>query len=278
MKTERVSYDVITPRAARPRHGIISHRFFLLGKTKGDERMNRHTALCICAVLALLSVSLGCKATEDITPAPTAKPEVPNVVVTNQQLPPEHSIEVQGRGAVAATPDQSTITIGVQGEGETAEEATQVCEETAQGVRDIAAAQGVLPRDVSASGVALSTKQRESDGAITGYVAVDTITIVTSDVGAANAILSAIIDAGITESYEVLYSLTDASSAYREALAAAMADALDRATALAEASGVTLGAVVGVAEKPVEDPLTSVASESSTIQVSAEVTVRYLIP
>ena len=239
--------------------------------------MKRQIAL-FCAVLALAGLFLGCKATEDITPAPTAKPEKPSVVVTNQQLSPEHSIEVQGRGEVAAIPDRSTITIGIRGEGETAEEATLHCEESALNVRDIASAQGVPPESVTAAGVSLGTKQRESDGAIVGHIATDTITMVISDVGDANAILSAIIDAGITETYAVLYSLTDASGAYQEALAAAMADASARATALAVASNVPLGAVIGVTEKPIEGPLTGESSESSTINITAEITVRYLIP
>ncbi len=50
-------------------------------------------------------------------------------------------------------------------------------------------AQGVLPENLTTAGVTLSTHQRESDGAITGYVATDTITILIYDVGKVNAVL-----------------------------------------------------------------------------------------
>ncbi len=239
--------------------------------------MKRNAAACLIAVLLVGIVCAGCKAEDDITPAPTAKPDQASVVVNNEQLPQEHVIEVCGYGEVIAKPDFSTITIGVQGKSETAEEATQLCETAAQSVCDLATGQGALTKNITTAGVTLSTTQRESDGMITGYVAADTITVVVNDVEKVNAILSAIIDAGITESYEVTYSLSDASSAYQEALSAAMAAAQEKAAAIAVAGGVTLGAVVEVTETPSDAPLVGVAFESSAIAVSAEVTVRYLI-
>jgi uncharacterized protein YggE len=75
----------------------------------------------------------------------------------------------------------------------------------------------------------------------------------------------------------VTYSLTDASSAYNDALAAAMSNAYEKASALAAAGGVTLDTIVSVVETPGEDQLVGVAFESSAIAVNAQVTVVYLI-
>ena len=111
-------------------------------------------------------------------------------------------------------------------------------------MKDIAGEQSVLAKNLTTSGVTLSTNTRESDGAVTGYVARETITIIENNVERVNAILSPIIDAQIIESYEVTYSIRDASAAYDGALAAAMADAQEKAAAIAEAGGVTLGPVV----------------------------------
>ncbi len=232
------------------------------------------TALLLLAALVALA---GCKEESDITPGPTAKPEQPTVIVNNEPQVDAHTILVNGFGEVNAAPDFSTIIIVVVGSSETAEEAATMCETLTQQVNDIALAQGVLPRNLSSAGVTLSTNTRESDGAITGYVARDTITITLDDVNKVNTVLSPIIDAGITESYEATYSLLDVSAAYSGALAAAMEDAQEKAAAIAEAGGVTLGSILSVSETPVEDKFVGVAFKSSTIAVSANLTVTYVI-
>lgn len=233
--------------------------------------------ICVLALLLCTVALSGCKEEGDITPGPTAKPEQPTVIVNNEAAEAEHTIAVSGFGEVIAAPDFSTITIVVVGSSETAEEAATKCETLTQQVRDIATEQGVLPKKFSAAGVTLSTKQRESDGAITGYVARDTITITLDEVSKVNSVLSPIIDAGIPESYEATYSLLDASAAYSSALAAAMQDAQEKAAAIAAAGGVALGTILSVLEAPVADNLVGVAFKSSAIAVSANLTVTYQI-
>jgi len=127
------------------------------------------------------------------------------------------------------------------------------------------------------SGVTLSSTTRESDGAVTGYTARQTITIIENEVSIVNAILSPIIDAHITESYEVTYSLLDASAAYDGALAAAVADAKEKAEAIAQAGGVALDSILLVTETPLENQLVGVAFKSSAIAVNANLTVTYSV-
>ena len=218
-----------------------------------------------------------CKEQEDITPGPTAKPQQPTVIVNNEAKESEHYIEVGGFGEVIAEPDFSTITIVAMGASATSEEAAANCAAVTLQVKDIAGTQSVLANNLTTSGVTLSTNTRESDGAVTGYVARETITIIENNVERVNAILSPIIDARIIESYEVTYSIRDASAAYNGALAAAMADAQEKAAAIAQAGGVTLGPVVSVSETPTESQLVGVAFKSSSIGVTANLTVTYLI-
>ena len=232
---------------------------------------------CLILILSAAFAFAACKEAEDITPGPTAKPTQPTVIVNNEAADAEHTVVVGGYGEVIAQPDFSTISIVVTGKSATSEEAAAKCEETAQKVKEIAAQQNVLEANLTASGVTLSTNVRESDGAVTGYVARETITIVENDIERVNGILSPIIDANIIESYEVTYSLLDASKAYDGALAAAMADALEKAQAIALAGGVTLGQVVSVAEAPVESQLAGITFTSSAISVTASLTVTYQI-
>ena len=248
-----------------------------LNERMKDKRPTLPRLICIVLMLACFAAFYGCKEEGDITPGPTTKPEQPTVIVNNDTGKKERTIAVNGFGEVIAAPDFSTITVVVVGNSETAEEAAAKCEALTKQVQEIATAQGVLPASMSAAGVTLSSNQRESDGAITGYVARDTITIHLENVSKVNAVLSPIIDAHITESYEATYSLLDASAAYSGALAAAMQDAQEKAKAIAEGGGVALGGIVSVSETPVENKLVGVAFKSSEIAVSANLTVTFSI-
>lgn len=229
-------------------------------------------------LIALIVFSMAaCKEQDEIVPGPTAKPEQPNVIVNNEAVEPDHTIIVSGYGEVIAEPDFATINIVTAGASATSEEAATLCETMTAQVKEIAGAQNVLSKNLTVSGVTLSSTTRESDGAVTGYTARQTITIIETNINRVNTILSPIIDARITESYEVTYSLTDASSAYAGALAAAVADAEEKAEAIAVASNVALDEVVLVTEAPLENQLVGVAFKSSSIAVNANLTVTFSI-
>jgi len=244
--------------------------------TGTKKRMIRIFITLLLTSLTVFSLA-ACKEEADITPGPTAKPEQPNVIVNNEALPPDHTIVVGGYGEVIAAPDFATISIVTVGASSTSEEAASICESMTQQVKDIAGAQNVLSKNLTVSGVTLSSTTRESDGAVTGYTARQTITIIENEVSIVNAILSPIIDAHITESYEVTYSLLDASAAYDGALAAAVADAKEKAEAIAQAGGVALDSILLVTETPLENQLVGVAFKSSAIAVNANLTVTYSV-
>lgn len=233
----------------------------------------------LAALITVLSVScFGCKADEEIKPGPTPKPATPEVIVNNAQVPPEHIIQVGGYGEVIASPDYATITLGVSGTAETAEQASARCQENLDGVYAAADTLGVSKSDISDAGITITAHQRETDGAITGYAGTAQIVIIANDVKTANSIMSSIIDAAVCELKSVTYSLTDATTAYQSALVAAMSDAHQKAQALAEAGTVTLGAVIGVVETPIDDStLVGVDFDTSAIAVPAKITVQYLI-
>lgn len=236
---------------------------------------SRSLAIAMAAAALLL---VGCKAEEQIKPAPTPKAASPEVVVNHELVPNEHIIAVTGYGEVMAQPDYATLTLGVQGAAETAEQASVLCEENLKSVYDVASSLGVRYSEMQDAGVTITAQQRETDGVITGYLATATITIITRDVRAANTVMTGIVDASVGELKSITYSITDTTAAYNGALLAAMEDASQKATTLAEASGVSLGEVVGVVETPGNDnELVGVDFESSAIAVPARVTVQYLI-
>ena len=234
------------------------------------------TAL-IAAPLALLLLG-GCKAEEEIVPGPTPRPASPQVVVNHELVPNEHTITVSGRGEVIAAPDFATLTLNVQSTADGAEQANATCEENLKSVYEVALSLGVRRSDITDTGVNMTPQQRESDGAITGYLATATVTIIAHELNTANSVMSGIIDASVGELKSITYGIQDASMAYQEALLAAMEDARVKAEAIAAAAGTTIGKVVGVEESSNDDSsLVGVDFESSSIAVPAKVTVKYLI-
>lgn len=239
---------------------------------------NRRLAVLTISLALPLLFSMGCKAQDDITPGPTPKQTGPDVIVNNQNQPPEHLIQVAGFGEMKTVPDYATITLSVQSNAETAEAASAKCEENLAGVLDAAVALGVSRGDIKDAGITITAVTRESDDAITGYTAADVITITAHNVSTANSVVSGIVDASSSELKSVTYSITDTTTAYRGALAAAMADAAEKAATVAQAGGFTLGAVVGVTETTTDqDRLIGASFETSEIAVPARVTVQYLI-
>lgn len=228
-------------------------------------------------ILPMLFALAACKEEGDITPGPTAKPEQPTVIVNNEALPEAHTIVVSGYGVVTVEPDFATISIVTAGSSGSSEEAATLCETATQQVKDTAGAQSVLTRNITTSGVTIDATIRESDGTVTGYIARQTITIHEDNIDRVNAILSPIIDAKIIESYEVTYSLLDASAAYAEALAEAVADAKAKAEAIAAAGQVMLDKMILVSEAPVENQLVGVVFKSSSIDVEANLSVTFSV-
>ena len=243
----------------------------------GWQKKTIRFVLCAAMIVLMIGTLAACKEESEIVPGPTTKPEQPNVIVNNEAVEPDHTIVVSGYGEVIAEPDFATINIVTVGASETSEEAASLCETMTAQVKEIAGAQNVLSKNLTVSGVTLSSTTRESDGAVTGYTARQTITIIETNINRVNTILSPIIDARITESYEVTYSLTDASSAYAGALAAAIADAREKAEAIALAGQVAIDEVILVTEAPLENQLVGVAFKSSSIAVNANLTVTYSI-
>lgn len=230
--------------------------------------------------LAIAAVLLtGCKAEDEIINVPTPKPETQHVVITNQSLQPEHAIVVHGSGEVIVSPDFATIALKVTAAADTAENASQTCAEKMQAVLDAAQKLGIQEADRKVASIEITAVTRESDGATTGYLATETVTLTIRDIEFVNSVMSTLVDSSVSEIVSVSYSLLDASGAYRSALAAAMDDAKARATAIAEASSLRLGPVVAVEEADsFEKDIADEDFESSEIAISALVTVTYSIP
>lgn len=188
------------------------------------------------------------------------------------------SITVTGNGSVAGVPDRATFSFTVTSVADTAKDALAKNETDADAV--VAALKGA---NVQTSGLTLDQRTDANGNPIPGYTATTTVTA-DADLADAGSLIDAAVAAGATSFSGPSFSLSDQDTLYRAALKAAVADAKDKATALADAAGVTLGAVQTISEgQQVTTPLPFGPAAGAakivpgTQTVDATVTVTYAL-
>ena len=128
--------------------------------------------------------------------------------------------------------------------------------------------------------------QSSQDGmTILGYVASNSVTVRTA-LGSAGKIVDAAVGAGANGVSGPSLDVADQTTLYRDALHKAIDDAKLKAQALADAAGLTLGAVQSITEGgsmsppvPIADKMSagSVPVEAGTQQIQASATVTYAV-
>lgn len=197
-------------------------------------------------------------------------------------------ITVTGTGSVKAAPDRADFTFGVETQGETADAA--LAANSAAVAKVIAALKGagVAAADIQTQQVSVSPRYDADGQKITGYTAVNSVNATVRDLANAGAVVDAAVKAGANQVYGPTLSISEQSGLYQDALEKALADARQKATTIAAAAGVSLGAVVDIVEgaqagPPV--PLAAGAAEADQAapiepglqEISASLTVTYAI-
>ncbi len=162
-------------------------------------------------------------------------------------------ITVTGEASVSAAPDQATVSIGVTTTADTAAEALAQNSAAMQAVIDRLKAAGIAEVDLQTQGLSVNPNWTGYDSSssaptIAGYTATNMLNVRV----AALAGLGAVLDAAVTDGANTLNGLTfglaDPRPALDEARRLAVADAVAKATLLAQAAGVTLGDIVSISE------------------------------
>lgn len=194
------------------------------------------------------------------------------------------TITVTGNGTVDVTPDKASFDFGVTTNGTTAVEALGKNSDQANAIIAALKSAGVASSDIQTSEVSL-WPQTSSDGTkITGYQASNTVTV-NAPIAKSGDIVDAAVGAGANNVDGPNLDTSDTSSSYAEALKNAMDDAKTKAQAIADAAGLTLGAIAHVSDQgsePMPMPYAMAAAakstppiEAGTQQVQASVTVTY---
>lgn len=161
-------------------------------------------------------------------------------------------ITVTGTGEVAAVPDMATIILGVQVRGDTAAAALAANSERLAAVLARLKATGIADRDLQTSGLGLGPQLDYSrDGQpprVVGYEATNMLTVRVRDLARLGAVLDQAVADGANTLNGLSFGLAEPQAALDKARVAAVQDARRKADMMAQAAGVSLGAVLEMSE------------------------------
>jgi len=191
---------------------------------------------------------------------------------------PGRMILVTGHGVAEAPADRATITVGVQTSRPTAQDAQERTSAAMNQIIGRITALGVPRERIRTVEVNLFAERKQPSGEISGYQAVQRISVTLDDLSLPGRVIDAATSAGANILDGVTFGLRDPAAFRDRALAAAIQDARAAATAAAAAAGVTLVRVVRLEEiEPGISPLPRMAmqapAESATAVLPGTLTV-----
>jgi uncharacterized protein YggE len=199
--------------------------------------------------------------------------------------PTNKTITVNGNGSVTTVPDRATFSFTIDTRAKTATGALAQNSTDAAAVIAALKAAGVPAANLQTSQVSLMPQTSQDGTTIVGYVAQNSVTVKTA-LGSAGKIVDAAVGAGANGVSGPSLDTSDQTTLYRDALHKAVDDAKLKAQALADAAGLTLGAVQSITEGgsmsppvPIADKMSagSVPVEAGTQQIQASATVTYAV-
>jgi uncharacterized protein YggE len=162
------------------------------------------------------------------------------------------SITVTGVGSVESTPNEATMSFGVETRRPTAKAAVAANGDEMRSV--INALRQAGARDIATQWVSVWPVSSGEDGRIDGYTASNSVSA-TVDADDAAALIDAAAEAGANQISGPGMSASNAEELYRKALADAVSEARERAQVLAKASGRSLGEISSIVEGGGSNPI-----------------------
>ncbi len=196
--------------------------------------------------------------------------------------PPAKTITVTGNGSITTVPDRATFGFTIETRAKTATAALAQNSNDATAVIAALKAAGVTSANLQTSQVSLMPQSSQDGTTIVGYVASNSVTARTP-LEKAGKIVDAAVGAGANGVSGPSLDVSDQSALYRDALHKAVDDAKLKAQSLADAAGLSLGAVQSISEGsspsplPIADKMSAVGApiEAGTQQIQASATVTY---
>ncbi len=167
---------------------------------------------------------------------------------------PANTISVSGQGKITAVPDLATVTIGVLSQGASAVDVKNQNNDKVSKIVAFIKSQGIDSKDIATEQFSFYPQQDYNGGTpkITGYQGNQSVTVKVHGVDKDQAVLEKILDGvvnnGANQINGVNLSIENPDSLQQQAQQQAIAAAKQKAQALAQSAGLTLGKVVSVSE------------------------------
>ena len=172
-------------------------------------------------------------------------PSAPATAYSSGTGSEQSAIWVSGAGEVTVIPDIAVLSLGVESEEATVQEAMDEAAVAMDRVISTLLDKGIAEKDIQTQwfNVYPVRKWTEWEDTIIGYEVTNTVTVKIRDVDATGQIIDAVAKAGgdLIRINGVSFTVDDPSPYYDEARAEAVDDAIEKAKQLADLSGVQLG-------------------------------------
>lgn len=159
------------------------------------------------------------------------------------------TLNVNGVGQVNLTPDIAYIYIGVHTETTTASEAVDSNKTQTNAVIDAIKKAGVDKNDIRTTNFSIYPSQQYSpEGQQTGtiYMVDNTVYVTVRDLDKLGSLLDDVISAGANTINSIQFDVADKTQALKDARVKAIEDAKTQAQELADAAGLSLGAIQNI--------------------------------
>lgn len=198
------------------------------------------------------------------------------------------TLTVLGTATVSLEPDIAVLTFTVNDTASTVEAAQSASNATLETLYASLEGIGVMDEDSVMASSGVKTLYAYQYGKLgegetpSSYVVVSTVVITLRDASMVSAVIDIAIASGMDYDYQLYYQSTQESAGRDQALQLAAGDAMRKAALLAQASGVSLGAVTAIRECPADAPASAGGSPAINsllylLEVSATVEVTYQV-
>lgn len=166
----------------------------------------------------------------------------------------DRTVTVSGNATIKSAPDEAVVTLGVQTQASTAQEALQQNAAQMSDVMKALLGDGLKADDIATVGVNLYPNYDSNGTIIVSYTAQNQVNATVHDMNKVGMIIDDAVAAGANLSSGITFQLSDQNQGVDQALQAAVADARSKAQTLAEAGNASLGQVISITETSAPTP------------------------
>ncbi|MDD1782943.1 oxidative stress defense protein [Enterovibrio sp. ZSDZ35] len=192
-------------------------------------------------------------------------------------------LETVGVGEVVATPDTATVNIAVSLKRTSAKAAKQASDDAVAALLSRLEEMGLKKADVDSANLSLQPQYsypKSGEPKLTGYQANRNVTVTVRDLAQLNTILDGALSDGINRVNNISFSSSKEKALKEQARMAAIADAKEKASSLANGFGEELAGVWEIRymdESPARPVMLRMAAEARNVDASymdTEITIR----